>query len=682
MGRLSRTHAGILAAVAAIVVIAVVAVVVRSVARTPGAVTAQGAAPASEATPGPTRPSPEPSATVAPSALPTRNPLATRGVVRVDQVGYLAGETKVAYLLAAAPADGAPFTVVDGAGTVVLQGTAGPNRGPWNDAWPAVHALDLTALREPGSYRVTLEGAVEATSPGFRVGTSEQLFLPRIDDAVAFFQAQRDGPDVIPGDLGRRPSHLNDRDLDLFAWPTYEDPDSDTIAGDSLKRIGRHVDLSGGWFDAGDFIKFTHTTAYSVGLMYAALRELGDAAPSTLDAEARFGQDWLERAWDADSGTLYLQVGIGSGNTDGTFAGDHDLWRLPEADDALTGDANRYLRSRPAFLATKPGERLPPNLAGRMAAALALAAQVDASRDPARARHELETAATIFSRAKTTKVTDADVVTALPHAFYPESSWRDDLEWAAAELALAGQALDDPRAAGWVRDGTRWAASYLANEAGKDTLNLYDTSALAHADLVRAMRAQPSAGGLALDEGRLIADLRAQLARGDKRSEADPFGAGAIYDDFDAAPHTFGLISTARLYGALTGDRSEDPFATRQRGWALGANPWGTSLMIGAGTTFPHCPQHVVANLSGSVDGSAPILRGAVVNGPNGAALFSDGLGDFFAEGRTCPADGVDAFAALTGRGSRYVDDVRSWQTVEPAIDFTAAALLAFALLR
>ena len=38
----------------------------------------------------------------------------------------------------------------------------------------------------------------------------------------------------------------------------------------------------------------------------------------------------------------------------------------------------------------------------------------------------------------------SDVVTALPHAFYPESSWRDDMEWAAAELALAGQALATP----------------------------------------------------------------------------------------------------------------------------------------------------------------------------------------------------------------------------------------------
>ena len=61
---------------------------------------------------------------------------------------------------------------------------------------------------------------------------------------------------------------------------------------------------------------------------------------------------------------------------------------------------------------------------------------------------------------------------------------------------------------------------------------------------------------------------------------------------------------------------------------------------------------------------------------------FSDGLGDFFSEGVTCPAAGGDAFAAFNGHGSQFVDDVRSWQTVEPSLDFTAAALLAFTLLQ
>ena len=627
-------------------------------------------------------PAASPRATAPPSPSPSAGPPGIDGLVRVDQLGYLPDESKVAYLLAAAPADEAPFTVIDDAGAVVLKGSAGPDRGPWNDAWPAVHPLDISALSEPGSYRIVLSGTVEATSPPFAVGSPADLFEPRIDDAVAFFQAQRDGPDVIPGELGRQPSHLNDRDLDVFAWPTYEDPDSDTIVGNSLRRIDRHADLSGGWFDAGDFIKFTHTTAYSVGLMNLAARELGTTAPAALIDEARFGQDWLERAWDQGTGTLYMQVGIGSGNTSGSFNGDHDLWRLPEADDALAGRQNRYLRSRPAFRASDPGKPLPPNLAGRMAAAFALAAQVDAPGDPTRARQELATAATIFRRAKTSNVKERDVVTALPHAFYPESSWRDDMEWAAAELAQAGQALGDERAGGWLRDGAQWAAEYLRREAGDDTLNLYDTSAVAHADLVRAMRAAPTVTGLAVDEAKLIDDLQSQLAIGVERSNADPFAAGAIYDDFDAAPHTFGLVATARLYEALTGDGSYDAFATGQRNWALGANPWGTTLMIGTGTDFPSCPQHVVANLSGTQHGSQPILRGAVVNGPNSADLFTDGLDEFFEEGHPCPPDGVDAYAAFNGHGSQYVDDVRSWQTVEPAIDFTAVALLAFALLR
>ncbi|MFC8670648.1 glycoside hydrolase family 9 protein [Streptomyces sp. NPDC057199] len=46
-------------------------------------------------------------------------------------------------------------------------------------------------------------------------------------------------------------------------------------------------------------------------------------------------------------------------------------------------------------------------------------------------------------------------------------------------------------------------------------------------------------------------------------------------------------------------------FAGRQRGWALGANAWGTSFVIGAGEVHPHCPEHQLANLRGSHDGAA-----------------------------------------------------------------------------
>jgi hypothetical protein len=614
-------------------------------------------------------------ALAAPSAAPAEAPIA---VVRVDQLGYAPSETKIAYLLARTAHPGAPFTVVDASGTVVLSGVAGAGRGRWNRRYAAVAPLDLSALTAPGSYRVQVADP-PATSPPFRVAAPAELFRGPLADIVSFFQVQRDGGDVVAGPLHRKPAHLNDRRLGWYAWPRYESADSDVILGSALTPLGgAKVNLEGGWLDAGDFIKFTHTVAYADALLFASARALADSAPASLATEARFGLRWLRKAWNPRTGVLALQVGIGSGNTAGTFNGDHDVWRLPQRDDALTGDANRYLTTRPAFRANDPGAPVPPNLAGRVAAAFALAAQADVGRHTARARRELNVAAGIFAAARVRDVKPADVATALPHAFYPESSWRDDLELGAAELALAGQKLGDPRTDRWLRAGERWGLAYLAKEAGDDTLNLYDTSALAHADLVRALEAADAAAPL---RNRLLGDMRAQIERGATRSRHDPFAAGATYDDFDVAPHTFGLVATALLYRALTNDAAFDAFATSQRDWALGANAWGESLMIGVGQDFPRCPQHVVANLSGRQDGKAPLLVGAIVNGPNDASLFADGLDDFFANGHACPPVPGDALAAFTGHGSRFVDDVSAWQTVEPAIDFDAAAALAFALL-
>jgi endoglucanase len=139
-----------------------------------------------------------------------------------------------------------------------------------------------------------------------------------------------------------------------------------------------------------------------------------------------------------------------------------------------------------------------------------------------------------------------------------------------------------------------------------------------------------------------------------------------------------GFAATAWLYRRLTGDRAYDAFGTQQRNWALGANAWGTTFVIGEGTVFPHCPQHQVANLAGSLEGGREVLVGAVVNGPNGAENF-EGIG--IPDGaRACPVDGRNRFAAFDRADARYLDDVRAWPSVEPAIDFTSTGMLAFAL--
>jgi len=488
-------------------------------------------------------------------------PRTIHGVVRLDQVGYAIGEAKRAFLMAEAPAGAARFAVVDDAGRTVLTGRVGRRTGGWNGRYRAVHPIDFSALRRPGRYRVVVDGLAGA-SPAFRVATRHDLFGKLADDTVQFFQVQRDGAQV-PRRLDRKPSHLTDRHATVYAAPVFEGDGGDVPAA-PLKPVGGPVDVEGGWFDAGDFVKFTHATAYSVAELLLVQRGL-HREDHALAAETRHGLRWLDKVWDERHKVLYAQVGLGTGSERFGFVGDHDVWRLPEADDALRvrpGDAEYFIKYRPVFRAAPPGARISPNLAGRVAAAFALGAQVEAQRDHQRARALLRAAASVFAMARTSRV--GELVTAYPHAYYPEDSWQDDMEFGAVELALAARRLHDRRAAGWLRAATHWARAYLGSD-NREALNLYDTSALAHADLVRALRRIPGAPGFEVSPGALVADLRRQLETGAGPAREEPFGSAVDVTQFDAATRTFGYAATARMYRRLTGDRSYDAFATSQR---------------------------------------------------------------------------------------------------------------------
>jgi endoglucanase len=599
---------------------------------------------------------------------------AVSGSVRVNQVGYVDTGAKEAFLLAKGTVSGATWKLVSSSGATAASGTTGSSLGSWNSAYPAVYLVDFTSVKTAGTYHVVVSGTASASSPTFTIGSASGVYGKVADDAVSFFQAQRDGSDVVPGQLNRKASHLNDRTASVYNWPTFTDPDGDTIAAAPTRISGApSVNVEGGWFDAGDYLKFTTTTSYADAALQIAARDSGSAATSALSQEAQHGLDWLSKMWDPASKTLYIQVGLGSGTDSGSVVGDHDVWRLPEKDDADSSDP--FLSHRPVFRAGSPGAKISPNQAGRLAADFALGAQRYATSDPAKAQGYLNTAATIYGLANTSPGT---LVTSVPNGYYPEDSWKDDMAFGGAELARAGQALNDSRTSGWLGQAATWAKAY-SNDGDQGTLNMYDTSALAYTDLARAEQAAGNPSGLAIDYPTLVADLKAQITGAKAHADADPFHAGATYDDFDADSHTLGLAATVRLYRNLTGDTSLNRFGVQQLDWVLGANAWGTSFMVGEGSTYPKCTAGQLGNLAGSLNGAAPIEVGAVVNGPNGTGVFSDGLGDYLDGMRACPASG-DPFSSYTGHGSKYVDDVRSWQSSEPALDMTGSAALAFTL--
>ena len=146
--------------------------------------------------------------------------------------------------------------------------------------------------------------------------------------------------------------------------------------------------------------------------------------------------------WDGRTRTLYYQVGIGDGNA--KTISDHDLWRLPQADDHYGGrdPAYRYIRHRPVFRAAPPGSPVSPNLAGRDAAAFGLCFQVFHRTRPGLAARCLRAGEQIFALADTHP--RGHLLTAIPWDFYPETEWRDDLELGAVELADALRAGGAP----------------------------------------------------------------------------------------------------------------------------------------------------------------------------------------------------------------------------------------------
>ena len=611
-------------------------------------------------------------ATPAPLAAAAGDPV--HGHLRVNQQGYLPGEPKQARLMTTAAVRHTHFRVRDESGDVVLTGRVPAHTtGAWSSRYPAVYRLDLSRLDRPGRYRITTEGEVTARSPWFSVTDAGDIFGTLLNAGVAFDLNQRDGGDVVAGPLDRQPSHLRDRRARIYRWPRMEHG-SDLILDRRLHRIGGPVDVSGGWFDAGDYLKFTHSTAYNDVLLFSSARMLGSRTPPALLTEARHGLRWLMKMWRAKHRTLLLQVGIGSGNRAATFRGDHDLWRLPQADDRDTRHPDRFVEHRPVFRAAPPGHRISPNLVGRVSAAFALAAQQDAGTDPERAHRELHEARLLYSRAATAHPPHP-LVTALPHAFYPESSWRDDMQLGAAEIALAAHRLGLP-ATHYLRDSAHWARGFIARH-GTDTFNLYDTSALADTGLAKALR-RVAHDRLAVSRDDLLAALRHQIRRGIAHARHDPFGAAEPVAEFDANSHTFGLIATVALYDRLTHSGRFRGFASLERTWLLGGDPWGVTAMVGIGHRFPRCMQHQVANLSGSLDGTPPIDVGAVVNGPNGKDNFEGGLGGFQTGMRHCTS-ASSRLHRFDGHGGRYLDDVRSWQTDEPALDMTGAAIIAAA---
>jgi len=684
--------------------------------------------------------------------------------VRVNQVGYEKGKGPFrAYLMSATDETGATFTVTDSQGRDVFSGPIGALVGTWGHSATKtynVYALDFTVPRVE-IYTIAVKGPKKATSPAFAVNTPDVLYPGLLLNTLFFYETERDGAKYIPNALRDGAGHLNDASATIYNTPPLDDTDDINNVPPALPLVKSGLpvtDVSGGWWDAGDYIKYVETTSYTEALMEIGVRDFpnqmgryasvnpavppasisyagnsGKGSPDSTDftAEARFGMDWLNKMWNEQTKTLLYQVSnsqefnyYGYGTPTSTTCGgtydtpyclftEYDIWTLPQIQDDYQqpGDpepcdpyTSYFTCHRPAFLAGAAGSKISPNLAGRLAADFALCYQLERYDNPARAKNCLKNAESIFDLADLSYPDPAPTVgsgscstcllTAVPFDGYPEDVWEDDMELGATELyfavesacndgAIAGLTHTDPSY--YLSEAAAFASGYIKNvytPGYTDTLNLYDVSGLAHYELFRAFEKAGAPKGLAITQAGIKKQFLQQVADAISQAQTDAWGYGNVWSSGDTTSHGAGLSVMAAEAYDVTGAAQYDTYSRQWLGNILGANAWGSSFIVGDGSTFPNCIQHQVANLAGALNGSegaVPVLWGAATEGPNNYATAGV-VGGM----NLCPADGVNTFKKFNGNDgvfnkdakTIYEDNVQSYSTTEPAIDLTSTSFL------
>lgn len=246
-------------------------------------------------------------------------------VIVVDQFGYRTADPKMAVLrnpqqgydAAVEYTPGPAIALVDAAtNTVVTSGapvqwnTGGVESRSGDLTW----SFDFSAVTTAGKYFV-YDAQNNLRSPEFEI--ADDIYRRVLHHAMRTFYYQRAGfektADFAGADWADGASHLGpEQDGEARSWLAQDD-------------VATAKDLRGGWYDAGDYNKYTNWhTRYLINLLRAFafypsafgddfdIPESGNGIPDLLD-EVKFGVDWLVRMQNEDGSVLCIQ-GLGTGS--------------------------------------------------------------------------------------------------------------------------------------------------------------------------------------------------------------------------------------------------------------------------------------------------------------------------------------------------------------------------------
>ncbi len=517
--------------------------------------------------------------------------------IRANQVGYLPNDVKTFVVVSVNKLKNPRFRVLNFYGdNIILKGKLKYTHKTSGN-FKFIYEGDFSSLIKEGTYYISV-GKINSYS--FKI--NEKVFNPVVDSLMQFFRVQRCG----------------------YTHPYFHkvchiaDATSIIING---KKKNEKIDVTGGWHDAGDYVKFLNTTAFTTYMLLFAydfdpvkfgFDDNKDGVPDVL-AEAKIGLDWLQRA-------VYKNFQLVTQVQD---LRDHDVgWRLPE-NDPLEFD-------RPAFIG------IGKNLIGIYTAAMALASRVwrlrfhyDEYADKC-----LTDAENIFSMRN--EVPDID---SSGTGMYIDSKYKGKLALGALELYLTTkrpELLDE--------------AKKLATQAGSDYWWSWgDVNVLADFKLAK------------LDTS-FEHFIKQDLERFKKTSKSHAFGEGTDYS-WGTNNTLLGVALQEILWEDLTKNKSYDTLAFIQRDYMLGRNPWGISFISKIGKDYTKNFHHQVAYFHNGY------LPGGFAAGPVKKKIYDKYKIHF---------ESPDRFAFFQPDSVIYRDDRNDYLTNEPTIVGNATAVFVF----
>ncbi|XP_010533581.1 PREDICTED: endoglucanase 6 isoform X2 [Tarenaya hassleriana] len=434
-----------------------------------------------------------------------------------------------------------------------------------------------------------------------------------LSKSILFFEAQRSG--VLPRSQ-------------RVTWRSHSGLNDGKSSG---------VNLVGGYYDAGDNVKFGLPMAFTVTMMSWSVIEYGKQMAENgelghaMDA-IKWGTDYFIKA-HPEPNVLYGEVG--DGNTD------HYCWQRPED---MTTDRKAY-RVDPS----NPGS----DLAGETAAAMAPPSIVFRRSNPAYSRLLLKHAYQLFDFADKYRGKYDSSITVAQKYYRSVSGYNDELLWSAAWLYQAsnnqyyldylGRNGDAMGGTGWAMTEFGWDVKY----AGVQTLVakfLLQGKAGRHAPVFRRyqQKAEFFMCGLIGKGARNIQKTPGGLIFRQRWNNMQFVTSASfvatVYSDYLSSARTSlacpsGNVPPSQLLS----------FAKSQVDYILGDNPRATSYMVGYGNNYPQRVHHRASSIvSYKVDHSfvtcrggyatwfsrkssdPNVLTGALVGGPDAYDNFAD----------------------------------------------------------